>query len=294
MRIIGHVQSEPAARTFSDYLYVKGIKNQVEAENDGTWAIWIHAEDEIEQARNLLRNYLSNPDDAVVKRSVAKARELAEQEQEQEAAARRRHFDRDRLFPSAGWRALGPLTLSLIAISVVVFLIQEYSPVREWTRYLYISDPAFSVDRDLPEVRQGQVWRLLTPIFLHFTILHILFNMLCLKDLGGMIETRLGTLPLALMTVVIGVASNLAQYYMSGPGFGGMSGVIYGLLGYVWMKGKFDPGSGLFLHPSTVAMMLIWLVLGYTNLLPIGMANTVHTVGLLTGVVWGYAASRSR
>lgn len=105
-------------------------------------------------------------------------------------------------------------------------------------------------------------------------------------------ETRLGTFQLALLVIVIGVVSNLAQYFVSGPRFGGMSGVVYGLLGYVWMRGKFDPGSGLFLHPSTVMMMLLWLVFGYTGFLPI--ANTVHTVGLLAGVVWGYLAARAR
>ncbi|HWI58437.1 MAG TPA: rhomboid family intramembrane serine protease [Bacillota bacterium] len=73
-----------------------------------------------------------------------------------------------------------------------------------------------------------------------------------------------------------------------------MSGVVYGLLGYIWMRSKFDAGSGLFLHSSTVTMMLIWLVACYTGLLgPI--ANTAHTVGLLLGMGWGYLSSlRSR
>jgi GlpG protein len=102
----------------------------------------------------------------------------------------------------------------------------------------------------------------------------------------------MGTLQLLRIVADIGEASNRAQYYVSGPRFGGMSGVVYGLLGYVWMRGKFDPGSGLFLHPSTVTMMLIWLAFGYTNILP--MANTVHTVGLGVGVAWGFAAARAR
>src|SRR5437763_11778878 len=114
MRMIGHVESEPAARTFSDYLYVKGIKNQVEAESDGTWAVWIHAEDEIESARNLLRGFLANPNDAGVKRTADKARQLIDQEQAEESHARERHFDRGRLFPSSGFWSAGPLTISLI------------------------------------------------------------------------------------------------------------------------------------------------------------------------------------
>lgn len=291
MRMIGHVESEPAARTFGDYLYVKGIKNQVEAEGDGRWAIWIHAEDELEQARHLLRNFLANPNDNTVRQTAERARELMAREEKSEAAARKRHFDRDRLFPSGGLRSAGVLTLSLIAISILVYVVREFTRAAWLTDYLFISDP-FIFSKDLPEVREGQIWRLLTPIFLHFNVLHILFNMLWMRDLGSMMETRLGTVQLAILVVVIGVSSNLAQYFASGPNFGGMSGVVYGLLGYVWMRGKIDPGSGLFLHPSTVMMMLIWLVFGYTNILP--MANTVHTVGLVSGVVWGFAAGRGR
>jgi GlpG protein len=289
--MIGHIQSEPAARTFSDYLYVKGIRNQVEADGDGSWSVWVHGEDEIEPARKLLQSYLASPNDPSFRREADQARELVEREREDEAAARKRMFDRDRLFPTSGWRAAGPLTLALIALSVLVYVIREYSQAGALTDYLFISDP-FLPGRDLPEVRQGQVWRLLTPIFIHAGVLHILFNLLWLKDLGSMVESRMGTLYFLLLVTVIGISSNLAQYLTSGPFFGGMSGVVYGLLGYIWMKGKFDPGAGLFLHPSTVMMMLIWLVFGYTNV--IHMANTVHAVGLMVGIAWGFASAKLR
>ena len=90
--------------------------------------------------------------------------------------------------------------------------------------------------------------------------------------------------------LVIAVLSNLAQYYISGPYFCGISGVVYGLFGYIWMKGKFDPASGFYLHPQTVMMMLIFFVLCLTQLIP-GIANTVHGVGLAVGVAWGFLAS---
>ena len=291
MRMIGHVENEPAARTFSDYLYVKGIRNQLEAESDGRWAVWIHAEEEVEPAHDLLRSFLGNPNDAEFRREAARAADVRAQEKQTESAAQKRQFDRDRLFPTSGWRAVGPLTTSLIVLSVAVYILREYTAAKPWFDYLFIGDP-FTFDKELTEVRQGQIWRLVTPIFLHFNLLHILFNMLWTKDLGTMIESRLGTLQLAILVTVIGAASNLAEYYVTGPNFGGMSGVVYGLLGYIWMKGKFDPRSGLFLHPSTVMMMLIWLVFGYTKILP--MANTVHTVGLASGVIWGFMAARSR
>ncbi len=294
MRMIGHVESEPDARTFSAYLYVQGIKNQIEAEGDGRWSIWIHVEDEIERARALFGQFLANPNDAKVRDAAARARDIANREQAEDEAVRSRQFDRDRLFPQRTSFSAAPLTLALIVISVLVYLVREYTSAAGLTDALFISDPNI-MGRDLEEVRNGQVWRLLTPVFLHFGILHILFNMLWTHDLGGTIESRMGTVRLLLLVVVIGVASNLAQLYVSGPRFGGMSGVVYGLLGYVWMKGKFDPASGLFLHPSTVTMMLIWLAFGYViDREILAMANTAHSAGLAVGVIWGFASARTR
>jgi GlpG protein len=88
----------------------------------------------------------------------------------------------------------------------------------------------------------------------------------------------------------LAVFPNLAQFYMHGPMFGGMSGVVYGLLGYIWIRGKMDPGSGLYLHPSTVWMMIIWFVLCVAGLFG-AIANTVHAVGLGLGMAWGFLSS---
>ena len=74
---------------------------------------------------------------------------------------------------------------------------------------------------------------------------------------------------------------------MSGPGYvGGMSGVVYGLAGYVWLRGKYDRASGLYLDAQSVQWLLIWLVVCYTGLLG-RVANTAHLTGLIIGVVWG-------
>jgi GlpG protein len=107
--------------------------------------------------------------------------------------------------------------------------------------------------------------------------------------LGRLIEARKGSLFLLAFVLVIAIPSNLAQFILSGPLFGGMSGVVYGLFGYIWMKGRFAPREGLALDPTTVVIMLVWLVLGYLGMM--NMANTVHTVGLIVGVTWGYLTS---
>ena len=78
-----------------------------------------------------------------------------------------------------------------------------------------------------------------------------------------------------------------AQYLLSGPSFGGMSGVVYGLLGYIWMQGRFNPASGLSLQPQTVTMMILWFFLCLTGMVG-HVANTVHAVGLAGGIAWGF------
>jgi GlpG protein len=95
---------------------------------------------------------------------------------------------------------------------------------------------------------------------------------------------------LAILVGVIAACSDLGQFLIAGPVFGGMSGVVYGLLGYIWMRGKFDPGSGLFVHPSTVTMMIVWFFACFTPIIP-HVANGAHAVGLVMGIAWGYLSS---
>jgi GlpG protein len=130
-----------------------------------------------------------------------------------------------------------------------------------------------------------------TPIFVHFGVLHILFNMLWLKDLGGMIENRQSPRTLAVLVAAIAVASNVGQFIASGPVFGGMSGVVYGLLGYAWLRGKYDPASGLYVHRQTVVMMVIWFFVCLTGIVG-NIANTAHGVGFAVGLVWGLASAK--
>jgi GlpG protein len=289
MRLIGHLADESVARVFGDYLYVLGIENQIEAQSQDGWAIWIMDEDKLQRAETLLADYRQNPQDrkyTAEAKGAAERRAAAEKEQ---SAYEKRVRDRRHLFRPLTGYGFGPLTFALIVASVVVFILSKFATDFEPVSGLFISE-YLRGGGFLPEVRHGQVWRLFTPIFLHFGIWHILFNMMCLRDLGSMIEARQSTLHLAALVVVIAGVSNFAQYVVSGPGFGGMSGVVYGLLGYVWIRGKFDPASGLFLHQNTVIIMLVWFFLCLLGLIG-HVANTVHTAGLVVGMAWGYLSS---
>ncbi len=140
----------------------------------------------------------------------------------------------------------------------------------------------------------GDFWRLLTPVFLHFGLAHIVFNMLWLWQLGGPLERRLGSPELLTLIVVVGVLSNLAQYFFKPESlFGGMSGVVYALLGYFWMQGRFNPRFGMALRQPIVIMMLIWFVVCWLGVVG-NIANMAHTAGLILGVFWGFISAYVR
>jgi rhomboid protease GlpG len=295
MRLIGHLADEQSARTFGDYLYLQKIDSHIEFEKADGWGIWINDEDKIEEAGRLLTEFRAKPTDAKYRSGAQTAAELRAKAQKSDAEYRKKVRDRRYLFQPLATYGFGPVTFVLILFSVVVFILSKFGAASQPIMALYITN--YSVtghfiewNNALPEIMHGQVWRLVTPIFIHFGLLHIFFNMWWLRDLGSMIEARQSSWMLVILVLVIAVCSNLAQFYYHGPEFGGMSGVVYGLLGYIWMRGKFDPASGLYLHPTTVTMMIIWFFLCFTPVIP-HVANAAHAAGLVLGIVWGYLAS---
>jgi GlpG protein len=195
-----------------------------------------------------------------------------------------------------------PVTTGLIlvcmGVAVWTQLGRSLTEVRWVTFVDLVDDPAST--GFFPGWAEGQWWRGITPIFLHFGIVHIVFNMLWLYDLGGAIEARWRGLHLAVLVVLCGMIANAAQYFLNWDlqgGFtqwnalsGGMSGVVYGLFGYVWMRGRREPSLGLQLNQQTVLLMLGWLVVCMTGMIG-NIANTGHLVGLLVGIAAGFWAS---
>ncbi|MDB6065641.1 MAG: Rhomboid family protein [Pedosphaera sp.] len=307
MRIIGHLEGEAKARAFSDYLYVQGIENQVEADKDDTWAIWIHAEEELEKAKGLLAAFRENPTDAKIKSAASAADNLREQKKKEQLEYEKRLKKRRHLFRPMSGYGVGFVTFVLIAISVVVFVVSKYGNNFAAVHAMFISEDDIpeaigirgwqgiltrisDLRAALPEVRHGELWRLFTPMFIHMTIFHIFFNMIWLRDLGSMVEARQGGGTLLILVLALAALSSLAEYFEIGPRFGGMSGVVYGLVGYIWIRGKLDPGSGLYLHPSTVTMMIVWFFVCLAGVMG-PVANMAHAVGLLAGMAWGYLSS---
>ncbi|MBC3765909.1 rhomboid family intramembrane serine protease GlpG [Neptunicella marina] len=137
----------------------------------------------------------------------------------------------------------------------------------------------------------GQWWRLISPTLLHFSILHIAFNLLWWASLGKQIEWKFGSLTLVILYLFSGIVSNYGQYLASGVHFGGLSGVVYAVLGFVWWIGWLKPQWGMQLPKSIIGFMLVWLIFGYLDVLWVQMANTAHTLGLICGCAFAWVIS---
>ena len=186
------------------------------------------------------------------------------------------------------------ITVLLLAVSLLTAFISQLGNQLETVQGLFYS---FYIQPQFLEIKQGQLWRLITPIFIHFGIAHLLMNGLMLWVFGRLMEHIHGIVEFLSIIIVIAIISNTAQYLVSGPLFGGLSGVLYGLLGLVWALGKLSPGYPLKLSPKFTYFIIGWFLLCWSGLLSnfgIHIANTAHTAGLFSGLVIAYLMVKIR
>lgn len=200
----------------------------------------------------------------------------------------------------SGWRMARriPLTLGILLVTAVVALLTGMGS-RPEAIVLFTIVPPENAEFMASQIDMAQWWRLITPIFLHFGLMHLAFNALWYWELGRRIELRSGSLWLLGLTLLFGLVSNCVQWLYSGhPFFGGLSGVLYGLLGYCWIYQMLAPNVHFALPKGVVVLMLVWLVLclsGLVTLLGFGaIANAAHVSGLLMGCAAGLVAGAAQ
>ena len=249
-----------------------GVPHRV-AEEGGQQVLWVPGEALAEQVRELYARY---PDGA------------AELPQSPVVPAR------DGLLAQL---RRSPLTAVMLLLTFIVFAVTAAGGNFAAIRWLSFTD--FRLDGEHiyltyldATLASGQWWRLLTPMLIHFGWLHLAMNSLWYWELGRRIEFRQGGLGLLGLTLLFGLASNFAQYWWVGPSlFGGLSGVLYGLLGHCWIYQRLAPNPVYRLPPGVLVMMLAWLLIcmtGIFELLQFGaIANAAHVGGLLTGCLTG-------
>ena len=282
MRRVGELDKRLLEKLIS-YLGSQKIEVQArEGAEEEKYELWVFEEQDLERTKRILSEYLVNPTDKKYSDKKYSATSILDTGVKK---TRSRYIDvRTQVFHRS-WQKQGRITLFLLVFSVLVFFLRKAVPALDGVLVYsnYIKPP-------FKEIMEGEVWRLLTPIFLHFSFFHIVFNMLWLHVLGRQIELREGARYYVVLLVTIAIVSNTSQYLLSNSIFGGFSGVVYGMLGYIWMMSKFRPSSGYEIDNFTIGLMVVWLVLGIVGFVG-NIANAAHVFGFVAGIVWGLLAS---
>ena len=138
----------------------------------------------------------------------------------------------------------------------------------------------------------NQWWRLISPILIHFSFAHLAFNCLWIYVLGEKIERIDSKSAFVFLVLISSICSNFLQYYWTNSSyFGGLSGVIYGLLGYCMILEMESENDRYGLPPALYIFMIVWLLLGFFEVLDMfgfgKVANFAHLGGLVSGMMFG-------
>lgn len=293
MRLLTTLPDQADAKTLGDALYADGVMTTIKETRDSAFAVWVHDEDQMEQARAFLNGF--DPNSTQVSDMARKARADRHQEAKaDEKLSTRTEKIRKQIDAKQNMR-IGTVTAGLMGICVVVFVLtgmgDKMDVVRYFTFMPLVPVRGGYVFGDVNVIWQSQPWRLFTPMFLHFGLMHIAFNLWWLKDLGTALERVFSARYLLIFVLATAAFSHVLEYAVSGPTkFGGMSGVVYGLFAFIWIRGHLDPSFPYRMPQQLATFMLIWLGLGFTGWVgPI--ANWVHTGGLISGAAWAVASS---
>lgn len=290
MREVANITNNKDADRFASFLVKEGI-DAISRPSDSTYSVWVIDEDDVKKAQDFYALFKKNPEDK--RFSVGHVAMFKQKNdgvnfnQGQMQKDRSRVVDVRREVFNQGSDMVGTITIGMIIVSVIATFALDL-PAYKWLKYkFYFSE---YMGNSFREILSGQIWRIFTPIFLHGGFMHLIFNMMWLYQLGGQIEKREGQKFYILFVLLIAAFANTGQYLWSGPAFVGMSGVVYGLLGFIWMMDRYKYNSGYMLSSGTVGFMVIWMVICMLGIIG-NVANAEHVLGFIGGTAWGFFRS---
>jgi rhomboid protease GluP len=167
-------------------------------------------------------------------------------------------------------------TYFFIAVQVIMFLILELNGGSKDSQTLIQFGAKYN-----PLMIEGEWWRLVTPIFLHIGLLHLLMNTLALYYLGTAVEKMFGRSRFVIIYMLSGIAGTLASFLFTSNLSAGASGAIFGCFGALLYFGVLYPNVFFrTMGSNIIAVILLNLVLGFT--IP-GIDNAGHIGGLAGG-----------
>jgi rhomboid protease GluP len=176
------------------------------------------------------------------------------------------------------------VTYILLGFTIFVYLLQMGSELM-----VGVDIPAYFGAKVNELIAMGQLWRLVTPMFLHGSILHIGFNMYALYIFGPRLERHFGHWRFLTLYLLSGVAGNvISMMFTSAPSLGS-STAIFGLLGaqgvFLYQNREIFGGIGRQALNSIIGVALVNLFIGLSP----GIDNWGHIGGLLGGILFSWA-----
>jgi GlpG protein len=261
------VKQHNIALLFANYLTSLDIDAKVQ-KDDSDYVIYC-ASNKIDQAKEIFAEFIADPYQEKYQQAAWQSGQVSQVQDNSPSLITS--------FKQQFLAHAGVVTLTVFALCWLVFI----------ASLLGFARPTFELLHFYPKLTIEAFFdsplRLLGPALFHFSWLHIVFNTMWWWQLGGSVERTLGKGALINLFLITALVSNLGQFMVSGPNFGGLSGVVYGLVGYVWWYGWLAPEKGLMISKPIIGFLLFWLLLGYVDVLPVNMANTAHLLGLVSG-----------
>lgn len=314
MRSLGQIDGRKPAEQFVAYLLTQKIKTQIEG-IDGkpeSWEVWVRNEDQLADARRLLAEFIQNPLDSRYESAMKEATHLLESELKAKQTAVRniRRMDTSRT-PGLTRGPIPPLTLTLVILAIIVSFVSNFMELHannKWGEVIvnelsFVEPAVWDATKDpAASLKRGEIWRAVTPIFMHGGILHLAFNLFMLVSLGRLTERIQGTPRFAMFVLMLAVFPNLLQglspSWLGGwPHFVGISGVVFGLFGYIWIRSTLHPEMGIVIPMPMVVIVLGMIVIGFAASMSesapgFNWANLCHLGGLVVGMAVAYASEK--
>ena len=266
MKLLLVMEDARRAQAFVDYLTAQGLVCEQTLDDAHRVSIWLLDESLWPQAEPEVRRFLAEP----FHPRYQEAAWLHGDTQLQFAPSNKGKHSLAQLV-----RRTGPLNATVLVACVLIYVLAQLgTPILAW----------LSFPPQLSQLLGTSFWRAFTPALLHFSLMHLVFNLFWWWYLASMVERERGSARLLLILLVAGVLPNLLQFFASGPYFGGLSGVVYALLAYVWLSGRLNPAGRMNLPDGMAVLMLVWLVLGFAGVLG-NVANLAHLGGGLIGLL---------
>ena len=358
-KLISYPAEPPLAQKLHAWLAVNQIDARCKQAGE-QWEIWVLDEDQLPLAHELAATFNDNPDDAQFDTVLNEANKIELEKDKLQRARKKEANKLERQQQRHLTRSSKSLTRSIIILCSLLFgaslfpsgddgsfiheslgVVRTNSKNESYNERIYLLQRLDGGSTEeaqkevkkilnssynslyLEDIKRFQLWRMVTPIFLHaepteidkksgrraitsksmFTsCLHIFFNMYWLFALGLGIERHFGTGNFALLVLFTGVISILLPAIsphggifgltaLKGASVVGFSGVIYGIIGFGWIKMKMQPHLGIIIPPFVFIFMMIWLGIGLVS--PEGgffgaISHLAHAAGLLAGVAFGY------